>query len=183
VTEFLFAAQAAFRRLYRDVAKKELDLFQFATCKMAQTCTCPAQIVRSEIRNPNTLRSCLDHMPYRLCSDPGSPHPALPVYSAKDIALCDFSCGAPFIDCIFHPSRHRHRPDMPALSDEISDYPMLFPKLQVFHADGDGFCTAKPATKEYGQDGAIAFPAQCVRVRSLEKCFALLGPTEPVRER
>lgn len=33
VTEFLFAAQVAFRRLYRDVAQEELDLFPIATCK------------------------------------------------------------------------------------------------------------------------------------------------------
>jgi hypothetical protein len=33
VTKFLFAAQVAFRRWYRDVAQEKLDLFQFATCK------------------------------------------------------------------------------------------------------------------------------------------------------
>jgi hypothetical protein len=49
VTEFLFAAQVAFRRLYRNVAQEKLDLFQFATCKMAQTCASAAQIVWSQI--------------------------------------------------------------------------------------------------------------------------------------
>jgi len=50
VTEFLFAAQVAFRRLYRDVAQEKLDLFQFATCKMAQTCAAATQIVGSHKR-------------------------------------------------------------------------------------------------------------------------------------
>jgi hypothetical protein len=39
VTEFLFAGRAAFHPLYRDVAQKKLNLFQFATCTLAQTCT------------------------------------------------------------------------------------------------------------------------------------------------
>lgn len=34
LTEFLSAAQAAFRRLYRDVTREKLDLFQFHTCQV-----------------------------------------------------------------------------------------------------------------------------------------------------
>ena len=42
----LFAPQILFRRLDRDVTQKELDLFQFATCKMAQTCARAAAPMR-----------------------------------------------------------------------------------------------------------------------------------------
>ena len=64
VTEFLFAAQVAFRRLNGDVPQEKLDLFQFATCKMAQTCASAAQIMGRQIWNSSTLSSSLDNVPY-----------------------------------------------------------------------------------------------------------------------
>ena len=49
VMELLFAAQVAFGRLYRDVTEEELDLFQFATGDVTQTCACTSQIMGSKI--------------------------------------------------------------------------------------------------------------------------------------
>ena len=36
VTEFLFAAKVAFRRLHRGVTQEKLDLFQFPSCKVTR---------------------------------------------------------------------------------------------------------------------------------------------------
>jgi hypothetical protein len=97
---------------------------------------------------------------------PVSPHRSLLVHPTKNITIGDFSYGGPVIDCSLHPDGHWHRPHVPAFSNEVSDYPVFFPKLQVFHTNGNGFCAAKPATKKYGKDCTIAFPAHCVRARA-----------------
>ena len=51
VAESLFAAQVAFRGLYRNVPQQKLNLLQLPASLMAQTGACPAQVVRRERRN------------------------------------------------------------------------------------------------------------------------------------
>ncbi len=118
-------------------------------------------------------------MPYCFWRDPISPNRSLPIHPAKHIPSRDFGSCGPFIDCPFHPCGHWHRSDVPALSNQVSDYPVFFPKLQVFHPNDGGFGAAKPATKKYGKDCMIAFSAQSVRERTLEKCLALFS-SQPV---
>jgi hypothetical protein len=118
-------------------------------------------------------------MPDGFWRDSISPNRSLPVHPAKDIPTCDFGICGPFIDCPFHPCGHWHGPDVSALSNEVSDYPVFFPKLKVFHPNSGGFCPAKPATKKYGKDCMVTFPSQFVRARTLEKCFALFH-SQPV---
>lgn len=68
---------------------------------------------------------------------------------------------------------------MPAFSDKVSDYPVLFPELQIFHANACRFGAAKSAAEKYGKDRAIAFPAESVRARSSQRCFPLFH-SQPV---
>jgi hypothetical protein len=53
VTEFLFATQTAFRRSYRNVPQKKLDLFQFTTCEVTQTC----MWISARVTDPPDLRA------------------------------------------------------------------------------------------------------------------------------
>jgi hypothetical protein len=42
---------------------------------------------------------------------------------------------------------------VPALSDEVGDHPVVFPKLQIFHPNTYRFGAAKRAAKKYGRGG------------------------------
>jgi hypothetical protein len=68
---------------------------------------------------------------------------------------------------------------MPALSNEVGDYPVLVPELQILHPNTYRFGAAKPAAKKYGKDGTIAFPAQGLRTRSSQKCLPFFD-SQPV---
>jgi hypothetical protein len=166
MTEFLFAAQVALRSLHRDVTQEKLDLFQLSTRKVAQTRTCPPEIMGSQVQDSSTPSSGLDDMPYCLWGDSISPDCSQPVHSTEDPTLGDLGPVGPFINGSLYPSRHRHGPDMTALSDEVGDYPVLFPELQIFHANAYRFGAAKSAAKKHGKDRTIAFPAQGIRART-----------------
>jgi hypothetical protein len=49
---------------------------------------------------------------------------------------------------------------MPALSDEVGNNPVFFPKLQVLDANGDDFRATKPTTNKKSQDRMISLAAQ-----------------------
>ncbi len=57
--EFLFAAQVALRSLHRDVTQEKLDLFQLSTRKVAQTRTCPPEIMGSQVQDSSTPSSAM----------------------------------------------------------------------------------------------------------------------------
>ena len=124
--EFLFAAQVSFSCLNRDVTQEKLDLFQFTTCKMAQTRTCPTKVMGSQVQDSSTPSSGPDDMPYCFWCDSISPDRSLLVRSAKDITLGDFGFDGPFINGSLYPHGHWHRPDVRARSNEVSDYPLSF---------------------------------------------------------
>jgi hypothetical protein len=151
--EFLFAAQVSFSCLNRDVTQEKLDLFQFTTCKMAQTRTCPTKVMGSQVQDSSTPSSGLYDMPYCFRSNPICPDHSVPVHSAKDVTLGDPGSVGLFINGSLYPSRHRHGPNMPALSKEVGDHPVVFPKLQILHPNTCRFCAAKPAAKKYGRGG------------------------------
>ena len=56
-------AQISFRRLDRGVAEEEFDLLQIAAILAAEPRTCPPQIVRPKVLNPDLFRGGLDHAP------------------------------------------------------------------------------------------------------------------------
>ena len=146
--EFQFAPQVAFSSLYGDMTQQKLDLLQLSACQVAQTRTCPTKIMGSQAQDSSTPSSGFYDMPYCFRSDSISPDHSVPVHSAKDVTLGDPGSVGPFINGSFYPRRHRHRPNVPALSDKVGYYPVLFPELQIFHANAYRFGTAQSAAKK-----------------------------------
>jgi len=49
MSEVLFASQVALRRQHRCMPQQELNLFELSAIRMAEFCTCPPEIVRSNV--------------------------------------------------------------------------------------------------------------------------------------
>jgi hypothetical protein len=73
VAESLFAAQVAFRRLYRNVSQLKLNLLQFAASLMAQTGACPTHMPHAAYsplcRIPDYAESPHEGAEGSVCSD------------------------------------------------------------------------------------------------------------------
>src|SRR5260370_31631116 len=75
VAESLFAAQVAFRGLYRNVPQQKLNLLQLPASLRAQTGACPAQVVRRERRNLTVPCFLFHDAPDDLAAESGPPTP------------------------------------------------------------------------------------------------------------
>ena len=68
-------------------------------------------------------------MAFRFDGRPPNSSPATD--ASKNAAVRNLGCVQPVIDGLFNPIRHRYCADMPAVSYEINDGPMIFPPLNV----------------------------------------------------
>ena len=84
MAQLLFAPKIFFGSLNRRMTEKELDLLQFSSRQMAESCTCSAQIVRSKALDSGLASRRFHDMPDCFRRDPFSPHLPQSVHSAKD---------------------------------------------------------------------------------------------------
>jgi hypothetical protein len=66
MSQILFAAEIAFRRLHRCMPQQELNLLQLATAGVAQLGTGSAQVMRSDMLQARSLAAGLDHVPHNI---------------------------------------------------------------------------------------------------------------------
>ena len=59
-----------------------------------------------------------------------------------------------------HEFAHMISPNVPALSDEIDDGPMVFSTLKMIKTEFGQFATTKPAAEQNGNDGAVSLPLE-----------------------
>ena len=62
----------------------------------------------------------------------------------------------PRIDRDFHPGWHRHGANAPMFAHEINNAPPAIPLLKMCEREVCGLRSPESATKENGQDGAVA---------------------------
>jgi hypothetical protein len=84
--------------LNRRMTQKELDLLQFSSRQMAESRTCTAEIVRSEVLDSGLASRSFDDVPNCFRRDASSPHLPESVHSAKDWTLVGTGC----ISAIIH---------------------------------------------------------------------------------
>src|ERR1700731_367404 len=139
VAESLFAAQVAFRGLYRNVPQQKLNLLQLPASLMAQTGACPAQVVRRERRNITVPCFLFHDAPDDLGAESGPPNPASLVDRTKKRPGRNPGGRHPGVDSSFHPGRDRNGSYMTALADKIGYDPVLLSLLYVFNAQRSQF--------------------------------------------
>jgi len=89
MSEVLFAAEIAFRRLHGCMPQQELNLLKLATAAMAQLRTSPPQVVRCNMLQSHSFAAGLDHVPHNVLRDTFAPYLSGPGNGSKDFAFRD----------------------------------------------------------------------------------------------
>lgn len=82
--------------------------------------------------------------------------------------------GQPHLNGGPDPIRNGYGPDVTAFSNQISEYPVLLPALQVRDCHCCEFGTAKPTAQHHGDHGVISFAPECLTVESVQEQLALV---------
>ena len=83
LSQSLFTAKIFLSGLHRDVAKKELNLFQLASSAVAETRTRPSKVMWREFCNSYLGGVLLDNMPYHFFGHFGAPNCTRPTDATK----------------------------------------------------------------------------------------------------
>ena len=74
MSEILFAAEIAFRRLHGCMPQQELNLLQLATARVAQFRAGSPQVMRCNMVQARSLAAGLDHVPHNILGNAFPPH-------------------------------------------------------------------------------------------------------------
>jgi hypothetical protein len=124
------------------MAKKKLDLIQFAARIPTEPCAGSSQVVRCKGRDTDCRGGRPYYMPYSLFADALPEHAPRAADPAKDLPAIDGSRMQPAEQLRMYPVRHRDRANVSALADEIDDGPVVFSLLQVLNPQGYGFVSS-----------------------------------------
>ena len=153
----LLAAEIPFGCLHGNVARKELNLLQFAACGMAQLCARAAKIMWSEPRKTDFLRVLFHHVPdHPLC------YSITPVLARSTDASKQPSCRNPgrrdpHIYRRLDPTGHRYGPNVSAFANEIDYCPMVLALLYMSELQVGQFTAPQTAAKQYGKNCPVSF--------------------------
>jgi len=117
MSEILFAAEIAFRRLHGCMTQQELNLFKLATAAVAQLHTGSPQVMRCNMLQACSLAAGLDYVPHDILRDAFPPHLSRPGDCSKDPSLPDPGRYRPPIERRFDPFWNGHGADVSALAD------------------------------------------------------------------
>ena len=127
----LLASKIALRGLNRDVPEKELDLFELASCGLAEARTRPAQIVRSQIWNTSFLCGILHDVPDCLYGNLITSRLPGPIDTSKNAPILYTRCHDPNLKLLSDPIRNGNGPDVTGFADQIDDCPTSLALLKV----------------------------------------------------
>ena len=148
MSEILFAAEIAFRRLHGGMPQQELDLFQFATVAVAQLRAGSPQVMRRKMLQARSLTATLDYVPHDILRDAFSPHLSRTGNCSKNPSLRHPSCYYPLIECRFDPLWNGHRADVSAFTDQVYHGPVPLAHLDFTQLQAHKFRSAKTTTKQ-----------------------------------
>jgi hypothetical protein len=131
VSEILFAAEIAFRRLDGCVPQQELNLLKFAPAAVAQLRTGPAQVMRCNMLQARSLAAGLDYVPHDILRDAFPPHLSLPGDCPKDPSLHEPGCDRPLIERGFDPFWNGDGADVSTLADQVHHRPVPLAHLDL----------------------------------------------------
>ena len=162
VSEILFAAEIAFRRLHGCVPQQELNLLQLATARVAQLGTGSPQVMRGNVFQSRSLAAGLDYVPHNILRDALAPHLSRPGDGSKDLFLRDPGCPCPLIERRFYPFGDGHGADVATLADQIHGCPVPLSHLDLIQLQADQLGSAKATTKQHGQHCIVSLGTHAI---------------------
>ena len=130
------ATEVEFCSLDRDVAKKELNLLQFAAGGAAEPSATSTEIVRCEFGNANLGSKLFDHVPDQLFGHSLAPRFTGATHATEESSCFNARALYPFIQLAMDPIRNGNRSNVTGLTAQVHDCPMPFALLQVMLPDG-----------------------------------------------
>ncbi len=131
VSEILFAAEIAFRRLDGCMPQQELNLLKLATAAVAQLRTGSPQVMRCNMLQARSLAAGLDYVPHDILRDAFPPYLTRPGDCSKDPSLPDPGCDRPLIERGFDPFWNGDGADVSALADQVHHRPVPLAHLDL----------------------------------------------------
>ena len=174
MSEILFAAQIAFRRLHGHMPQQELNLLKLSAVRVAQLRTGSPQIMRGNMLQARSLAAGLDDVPHDILRDAFSPYLSRPGDGSKDPSRRNPGCSGPLIERRFHPFWNGHGADMAALADQVYHCPVPLTHLDFIQLQAHKFRSAKTATKQQGQHRVVALRSHAIPTSTLEYFRTLL---------
>src|ERR1035437_5422721 len=104
---------------------------------MAEPSTTATEIMRGKFVDASALRSGFHHIPDRFRRDPGAPESAHSAYAPENRSRTDFGGRGPVINRSLHPNRDRNRANMLSFPDQVRDYPVVLPDLEILRRERD----------------------------------------------
>ena len=174
MSEILFAAEIAFRRLDGCMPEQELNLLQLTTAGVAQLRAGSPQIMRCNMLQARSLAATLDYVPHDILRDAFPPYLSRSGDGSKDPSLRDPGCYRPLIERRFHPFWNGHGADVAALADQVYHRPVPLAHLDFIQLQAHKFRSAKTATKQQGQHRVVALRSHAIPTSTLEYFRTLL---------
>jgi hypothetical protein len=157
------------------VAKKKLNLFEFASDLMAEAGASATKIVRSQMVNADSLGVSPHGIPdYVGCHSFALPSPSLR-NSSEHFAFRHSSVVEPSIYEGFTPGRRGDHSQPSSLPNHIYDYPMAFPQLQLIQSQLHGFRASQTATEQQSDHCYISAAARGALGNSIQQLLCLIG--------
>ncbi len=173
MSEILFAAEIAFRRLDRCMSQQELNLLQFTPTAVAQLRTGSPQVVRCNMLQARSLAAGLDYVPHNILRDAFPPHLSRPGNGSKDPALRDPGCQRPLIERGLDTFGNGNGADVAALANQIHRRRVTLPHLDLIQLQADQLRSTKATTKQHGQHGIVSLGSHAVTRRTLQNLGTL----------
>ncbi len=179
MSQILFAAEIAFRRLDGYMPQQELNLLQLSAVRVAQLRAGSPQVMRCNMLQARSLAAGLDYVPHHILRDAFPPHLSRPGDGSKDLSLRNPGCSGPLIKRRFHPFWDGHGADVPTLADQVHHCPVPLTDLDLVQLQPDQLGSAKATRKKQGQHRVVALGTHAIATSVFEH-FGTLLRAQPV---
>ena len=124
-------------------------------------------------------RALPHHTPDYLFGDSNTPDFSALIHAAKDSTARNTGRLHPYIHGSLDPIRNGNGPDMPSLSYEVDNGPVILPFLQTLNRKTRQFRAAKSTTETNREDGSAALAPHRLDVCGVQQCSCFIG-AEPI---
>ena len=163
------------------MAKKELNLLQFASGSAAEPSATSPEIVRYEFVNANLNGELLDDMPDELFRYSLTPSSTGATHTPEKLPRVNSGGVCPVIQQVMHPIRDGNGSNVTSLSTQVHDCPMTFALLQMAESQLGELVATESTGQQQGKQCPITFALELLAVGCLPECLRLFGG-QPVAE-